>query len=104
MDQKEWCDILENKFQSEVIREIKKRLPEAIVLKNDSNYKPGIPDLLILYSNKWASLEVKKSEKATCQPNQEYYIQLMKDMSYASFIFPENKEEILNELEQSLRH
>ena len=70
-----------------------------MVLKNDANYIQGIPDLLILYRNKWAALECKRSEKEHHQPNQDYYIQLMDDMSYASFVYPENKEVVLNELQ-----
>lgn len=104
MGEEEWCDILERAFQSELIKEIKRRLPGSIVLKNDSNYIQGIPDLLILYKDRWGSLEVKKHEKATCRPNQQHYVDLMNEMSYSAFIFPENKEEILDELERTLRN
>lgn len=88
-------------FQSWLIKELKKRFPGCIVLKNDPDYKQGVPDLLILYTNKWAALEVKKSEKAMHQPNQDYYISKMDEMSFASFICPENKEVILNELQSA---
>ena len=67
-------------------------------MKNDSSYIQGIPDLLVLYKDKWASLEVKKSANAKHQPNQDYYVNKMKDMSYSSFISPENKNTVLNEL------
>lgn len=93
----------ENRFQKELIADIKSRLPNAIVLKNDPDYIQGIPDLIILNGNRWAALEVKKSEKATHRPNQDYYISKLGDMSYASFIYPENKEEVLYELQQALR-
>lgn len=73
------------------------------MLKNDASYKPGIPDLIILYKDRWAALEVKKTEDARRGPNQDYYVDIMNSMSYAAFIYPENKEEILHELEQSLR-
>lgn len=90
--------MLENKFQSNLIKEIKDRFPGCIVMKNDSSYIQGIPDLLVLYKDKWASLEVKKSANAKHQPNQDYYVNKMKDMSYSSFISPENKNTVLNEL------
>lgn len=91
----------ESNFQSDLIDEIEERFPGCIVLKNDPNYIQGIPDLLILYKNKWAALEAKKSENAHHRPNQDYYVELMNEMSFASFIFPENKEEVLNDLERS---
>ena len=94
--------MLENKFQANLIREIKNMLPGCIVMKNDSSYIQGIPDLLILYKDKWASLECKKNARASKQPNQEYYVGMMNDMSFARFICPENKEAILNELYQTL--
>lgn len=95
--------MLENKFQANLIREIKNMLPGCIVMKNDSSYIQGIPDLLILYKDKWASLECKKNARASKQPNQEYYVGMMNDMSFARFIRPENKEAILNELYQTLQ-
>jgi hypothetical protein len=73
------------------------------VLKNDANYIQGIPDLLILNENKWAALECKKDKKASKRPNQDYYIQKMNKMSFARFISPENKEEVLDEMERSLK-
>lgn len=88
----------ENEFQSKLIREIKARFPGCIVLKNDASYMQGIPDLLILYKNKWAALEVKRGPKAKHQPNQDYYVGLMNDMSFSYFIFPENKEAVLDEM------
>ena len=92
--------MLENKFQAKLIKELKKIFPGCIVMKNDSSYIQGIPDLLVLYKNKWASLECKKSSKASRQPNQEYYVGLMDKMSFARFISPENKDEVLDELKK----
>ena len=93
----------ESKFQAKLIRDIKKRLPGCIVLKNDAGYKQGIPDLLILYNNRWAMLECKKSMKASYRPNQEYYLKKLKYMSFARMICPENREEVLNDMERSLK-
>lgn len=88
----------ENKFQSQLIKELKQRFPGCLVLKNDPNYIQGIPDLLILYNFHWAALECKRSAKASKRPNQEYYVKMMRGMSYASFVFPENKEQVMQEL------
>ena len=93
---------LERDFQSRLIKELKEIFKGCIIMKNDSSYIQGIPDLLILYRDKWAALEVKKSEHAPHRPNQEYYVELMDEMSFASFIYPENKEEVLYELQQTL--
>ena len=95
--------MLENKFQAKLIKEIKNRFPECIVMKNDSSYIQGIPDLIILFKNKWAALEVKKSNDASHRPNQDYYVDKMNEMSYASFISPENKEEVLDGMERSFK-
>ena len=92
----------ERDFQAKLIKELKVMFKGCIVLKNDPNYIQGIPDLLILYKDRWAALEVKKSRTANRQPNQEYYVDLMERMSFAAFIYPENKEEILYELQETL--
>lgn len=94
--------MLENKFQAELKRDILKIFPDAIVLKNDPNYIQGIPDLLVLLGNRWAVLECKKSPSAPHRPNQDYYVTLMNDMSFGAFINPENKEEVLYELQSAL--
>lgn len=91
----------ESKFQKELIDEIKKRFPGSIVLKNDPNYIQGIPDLTVLWQGKWAALECKRSKCAPHQPNQEYYISQMEEMSYASFVYPENKDVVLDELQRT---
>jgi hypothetical protein len=87
-------------FQDKLKKELKQKFPGCIVTKLDSADIQGIPDLLILYKDKWATLENKRSAKATKQPNQEYYVNKMNDMSFSRFIYPENKEEVLNELEE----
>ena len=95
--------MLENKFQKDLIKELKEKFPGCIILKNDPTYIQGIPDLLFLYKDKWIALEVKKSKKASHRPNQEYYISKMNKMSKAFFIYPENKEEIIHEIQQALK-
>lgn len=93
---------LERDFQRELIADLKRMFKGCIILKNDPTYIQGIPDLIILYGKRWASLEVKKSRTASHRPNQEYYVELMDDMSFSRFIYPENKEEVLYELQETL--
>ena len=93
----------ENSFQLKLKKELKERYPGCIVTKLDSGDIQGIPDLLVLYKNKWATLENKRSEKAKKRPNQEYYVQVMNNMSFSRFIYPENKEQVLSELDNLFR-
>lgn len=95
--------MLESVFQANLIKELKQMFPGCIVTKNDADYIQGIPDLTILYNDKWASLECKKSASAKKQPNQEYYVGRMNEMSFSRFICPENKEEVLYELQQTFQ-
>lgn len=90
---------LESKFQKELIDEIKERYPGCVALKNDSSYIQGFPDWTILYKDKWAVLEVKKERGARKQPNQEYYVDQLDKMSFSRFVFPENKDEVLEDLD-----
>ena len=93
----------ENEYQASLVRKIKERFPGSMVLKNDPNYIQGIPDLLVLYKKRWAALEVKRNEEAPHRPNQEFYIQRMNRMSYASFVYPENEEEVFHGLQQAFQ-
>lgn len=91
---------LESKFQKELMTEIQNRYPGCVILKNDPNYIQGFPDWTIFYKNKWAVLEAKRDKNARKQPNQDYYVNRLNDMSFSCFVYPENKDEVLRELEQ----
>lgn len=88
----------ESDFQKSVKDEIKDVLIGCVILKNDPTYIQGIPDLIILYGERWAALECKKEEDSPYRPNQEWWINKMNIMSFAAFIYPENRQEVLNEL------
>lgn len=92
--------MLEKHFQADLIQELKELFPGCYVQKNDPYYQ-GIPDILILYKDKWAMLECKKSEREHRQPNQEYYVDMFNEMSFSRFIYPENKEQVLYELQRA---
>lgn len=89
----------ENKYQAELIKKLKTMYPDAIISKNDSIQ--GIPDLLILFGKKWAALECKRSQNSSHRPNQDFYVKKMDGMSFARFIYPENEEEVLHDLQRS---
>ncbi len=95
--------MLESKFQARLIKRLKAMFEGCIVMKNDSSYIQGIPDLLVLYRDKWASLECKKHASASKQPNQEYYVGRMNEMSFSRFISPENEEEVLRDLSETFK-
>lgn len=94
---------LESAFKLKLIKELEQLYPGAVILKNDANMHQGIPDHIILYGPRWAMFEAKRSANAKHRPNQDYFIKFLNEMSYASFVYPENKEEFLDELQQALR-
>ena len=91
--------MLERQYQTILIKRLRKMFPGCVVMKNDSSYAQGFPDLTILYKNKWAVLEVKANERFTTEPNQEYYIQKLNGMSFAAFIYPENERDVIHALQ-----
>ena len=94
---------LERDFQAKLIKELKATFPGCMVMKLDSSYIQGIPDLLVLYEDHWATLECKRDSKSSHRPNQEFYVDLMDKMSFSRFICPSNKKEVLHELESAFR-
>lgn len=91
-------EMLENTFKTDLIDELENMFPGCMVFHLDPSECQGIPDLIVLYKDKWAALEGKKSARARLRPNQDYYVNLMNEMSFASFIFPENKDYVLERL------
>lgn len=93
----------EMKYRKELIQKLNEMFPGCYILKNDPSELQGVPDILILFRDSWAMLEVKFSHNSPKQPNQEYYIERFGEMSFASFINPENEDEVLCAIQQSFR-
>lgn len=94
----------ESQFQAKLIKRLKDIFPDCKVIKNDPNYIQGFPDLTVLWKNhNWALLECKRESEARKQPNQQYYIDWAKENGFGAFIYPENEEEILHDLQQAFR-
>jgi hypothetical protein len=97
--------LTEAQYQAKLKKQLKERFPDAIIFKLDPTASgiQGFPDLMILHNNKWAALEVKKDELSKHRPNQDKYVEKIRQMgSYSAFIFPQNEKEIIDELERSL--
>lgn len=92
----------ETKYQRGLIKKIKDALPGCVVIKNDPRSRQGIPDILVLHRDTWGMLEVKAHESSPHQPNQDHYVDLFSNMSFASFVCPENEQEVLDALQQAL--
>ena len=92
---------LESGFQDRLRDELKAMFPGCMIFKMDQIQ--GIPDLLVLYKDKWASLECKRGTRSKKQPNQDYYVDLMNNMSFSRFINKDNKEEVLRDLQQAFQ-
>ena len=89
----------EARYQARLIKRIDRLFPGCMILKNDSGYLQGIPDLLVLWGKHWAMLEVKAHIDAPFQPNQEYYLNWLAAMGFAAVICPENEEDVLRGLQ-----
>jgi len=96
-------DMTEAQFQSNLIKKLKRIFPDCEISKMDAAYQQGFPDLLILWNNKWAVLEVKANASSNVQPNQDFYIERLGEMSFAAYIYPENEKEVLSALQQAFK-
>lgn len=94
--------ILESEFERRLVKKLEQMYPGAYVIKNNPNYIQGFPDRLFLFNDFWAAFDAKRSPDAHVRPNQRYYINKLNEMSLAMFVYPENEEEFIYEIQQSL--
>lgn len=93
--------MLEADYQAGLVKRLEERFPGCVLLKNDSAYQQGMLDWTLLWKNNWAALEVKRGQNSTLQPNQQFFVEKLDDMSFAAVITPDNEEEVLVALEQA---
>jgi hypothetical protein len=86
-------------YQARLIKRLQLLFPGCFILKNDPSENQGIPDIIILFENRWAMLEVKVS--FAIQPNQLFYVEMFNRMSFAAFIHPQNEEQVLYDLQST---
>lgn len=91
----------ENRYQAKLIKKLGRLFPDCLVLKNDTSYQQGMVDLIVLNGPQWATLEVKDSLNSPLQPNQQYWITQLDNMSFSAIICPENEKEVLDALQQA---
>lgn len=93
--------MLESEYQAKLIKTLRRLFDGCIILKNDTDYQQGIPDLSVLWHNKWAFLEVKPDKNAPEEPNQRWFIMQANMLSFGAFIYPQNEKEVLDDLQQA---
>lgn len=93
-------DKLESAYQARLVKKLESLFNGCVIMKNDPNYRQGFPDLLVLFNDRWACLEVKAAENAPFQPNQEWYVDKLRRMSFSAVIYPENEQEVLKALRE----
>ena len=95
--------MLERDYQTHVLRRLRGMFPGCVILRNDAGYMQGIPDWSLFWGRQWAMLEIKKDKKARVQPNQPHYVEVLNEMSFAAFIYPETEEEVLDALQRAFK-
>lgn len=104
--------MLEKLFQRDLVEELEVMFIGCIIIRLDPRYvsfyvegvkySQGVMDILILFPDgRWAALEVKRASSSSKQPNQGYHVQTFDRLSYAAFICPDNKEEVLDDLQRT---
>lgn len=89
----------ESSFQRKLVAELSNLFPGALIYKNEGIQ--GFPDLTVLWNRHWALLECKREEDSSKRTNQPYYIERANQMSFGRFVYPENKQEVIHELQQA---
>jgi len=94
----------EGKFKKKFKKDFLAVRPDVVIFEPDASRRRSDPDMLIIDGDGerqiWAALEFKESEDADHQPNQDYRVEKLSKKGYASFVYPENAEEVFHELEQ----
>lgn len=92
----------EGKFKAQTKTIISEMFPGCYMHEMKAGAQ-GIPDTLIIFGERWALLEFKESKQAKKRPNQEYYVNKFDSMGFARFVYPENVDEVLDDLERWFR-
>lgn len=89
-------------FKTKFIKNLQLEFPDCVVMLTDAQYQQGVPDILMLVGDAWFAFEVKAAANSSRRPNQEWWVDILNRLSYASFVYPENEREVLDEVQQAL--
>lgn len=93
------ANMIEGTYRSKLIKKLKVHFPGLIVLHNNPNQIKGIPDLTLLYHNRYAMLETKMAPNSSKRPNQDTWISYFERQgAFSAFVNASNEKEIINEL------
>lgn len=93
--------MLEMSFKQKFLAELEERLGHLdLEYIHTRPHNRSIPDTIVLGPKYWAALEFKRTKRAPHQPNQDYYVFKLRENGYSNFVYPENSEEVLNDLER----
>lgn len=85
-------------FERKFCKKLRDLHPDVYVMKNDASLVQGFPDRVIYFHDKYAILEFKRSANASRRPNQDWYINNFAQYTYSSYVYPENAEQVFNDL------
>lgn len=97
----EMFGMLESEFKRRAIQEIQERFSHLdLDFIEPKIHNRSLPDVVILGPIKWAVLEFKRNQYESKRPNQEFHISRLNEKGYATFVYPENLEGVLGDLEE----
>jgi len=95
--------VKEADFKQKFQKELKKRVKPVAILqyKQDATTLKGFPDTLVILEGVTIFIEYKKAKNAKYQEGQKMWHDRLEDAGhFAFYVYPENAEEILKEIER----
>ena len=94
----------EAKFQSEILKFLKKHGAVALKFQQNATTPAGVSDIFFCKEGFYGFIEVKRAKNASLRPGQKEFVEKMNNWSYGKIVYPgECWEETKKELEEILR-
>lgn len=89
------------KFCARLKKEVKPKPLAIIQYKQDSTTLSGFPDTIVFLEALTVFIEFKKSKTAKFRPGQKEWIKKLNENGHFAFVcYPENQEEVLNQIKE----